>query len=438
MDSSSDSDSDGGSSYTGGYTATPGLGGGISSAGDLGSYYSPTLNAGTNTVYSGSSGNYGNSYTYTGSSSPSYALDSSSIDSSDLSVEDSSWSIPNYLRKFAVGKAGQYIGAQGLGPMGPIATAGLDGGLAKGLDGATEAAGQTVGSTAFNMFLTAANPLVGLGTSLYGSLTGNTPYKSFSSWVNPTNAKAPMYDSPGKISGSGNSGTNGTYKSTGTGSSDSSSKVSWGWEDLFNLGASAAGENKVWSDIFDSYSPPSTGSGLKNPGYTLGDTSAPTQPGLQNVSLGAADQTGLQVSPDASYNPYQQVAQQYNTPTTSQFNLPNIGKSVMNNSGTLAQTLMGLYTQQRNRSALNRQISGLESLYNPNGAYSQQLRAKLNAQAAQQGKRSNTSAREVQLQAMLAEKAASLAPSLYQMQTGVNSSYATTLDTLLGAYRKWE
>lgn len=418
------------------YTTNPdGLGfGGIHNAIATANEGSPFYDAGGNSYISNPA--------YSSSGGVNYSLPATNM---SLDVNQDSWSIPEYLKKFVVGKAGEYAG---LGPMSPIAAAGIAGAADKGIEGAAQAAGQSTFNTVSNMILTGINPFLGLGTSLYGTLTGNTPYKMLSSWSNPTNAKAPMYDSSGKLSGSGNSGAwnKSGYASTGTGTSNSSSKVSWGWGDLLNLGASAAGENKMWSDVFDSYSTPSTGNGLKNPGYTLGDTSAPTQPGLQNVSLGQMQQSpdyldgqkGLQVASDATYNPYSQVAQQYSTPNTSQFNLGNIGKSVTNNAGTLAQTLMGLYTQQRNRSALNRQISGLESLYNPNGAYSQQLRAKLNAQAAQQGKRSNTSAREVQLQAMLADKASSLAPSLYQMQTGVNSSYAATLDTLLGAYRKWE
>lgn len=117
-------------------------------------------------------------------------------------------------------------------------------------------------------------------------------------------------------------------------------------------------------------------------------------------------------------------------PTTGQ-----LGSFLSGNAGTLAQTLYGLYNNRRQQSALGSQIAGLQGLYGQNSPYATQLRAKLQAQAAAQGKRSNTDARETQLQAMLADKAASLAPSLYQMQQGQMGLQNNNMAILGGAYR---
>jgi hypothetical protein len=104
--------------------------------------------------------------------------------------------------------------------------------------------------------------------------------------------------------------------------------------------------------------------------------------------------------------------------------LPNtgqLGAFLGNNAGTLANLMFGLYNNRKQSGALQSQINGLQGLYQQNSPYAQQLRAKLQAQAAQRGTRANTAGRETQLQAQLADKAASLAPSLYQMQTGQNN-----------------
>lgn len=104
--------------------------------------------------------------------------------------------------------------------------------------------------------------------------------------------------------------------------------------------------------------------------------------------------------------------------------LPNtgqLGSFLGSNAGTLANLMFGLYNNRKQSGALQQQTNGLQGLFQQNSPYAQQLRAKLQAQAAARGTRANTAGRETQLQAQLADKAASLAPSLYQMQTGQNN-----------------
>jgi len=123
----------------------------------------------------------------------------------------------------------------------------------------------------------------------------------------------------------------------------------------------------------------------------------------------------------------------------------SLGNFAGNNAGDLASLLYGMYNNKRQRNALqqgqNQQvdqannnlkmfqdqaqksiadISGrgdIENIYGQNSPYAQQLRAQLQAKAAASGRRLNTSGREVQLQAALADRAA-------QMQTAQNSQLA--------------
>jgi hypothetical protein len=153
------------------------------------------------------------------------------------------------------------------------------------------------------------------------------------------------------------------------------------------------------------------------------------------VGVSALEQAGLR--PEASYaaptSPVQGDASQAlfnsvvpssgedSTKSASSFSLPSagqLGSFAANNAGSLAQMLYGMYNNRKQQNALSQQMASLQGLYGQNSPYASQLRAKLQAQAAQQGKRTNTDARETQLQAQLADRAASLAPSLYQMQQG--------------------
>ena len=99
----------------------------------------------------------------------------------------------------------------------------------------------------------------------------------------------------------------------------------------------------------------------------------------------------------------------------------SIGNYLGGHGGDLASMLYGFYNNKKQQGALQQQLQGLQGLYGQNSPYAQQLRAKLQAQAAQKGTRLNTGGRETQLQAMLADRAASMAPSMYQLQGGINS-----------------
>lgn len=104
----------------------------------------------------------------------------------------------------------------------------------------------------------------------------------------------------------------------------------------------------------------------------------------------------------------------------------SFGNYAVNNVGDLASMLYGFYNNRRQQKALSGQMgqinqatSQLQNMFSQNSPYAQQLRAKLNAQAAQQGRRSNTAGRETQFQAMLADKAASTLPQIAQMQASM-------------------
>ena len=92
--------------------------------------------------------------------------------------------------------------------------------------------------------------------------------------------------------------------------------------------------------------------------------------------------------------------------------------------------LYGFYNNRRQQRQLqqpmnnmsnqvNQATTQLQNLFTQNSPYAQQLRAKLNAQAAASGRRSNVAGRETQFQAMLAEKAASTLPQIANMQNSL-------------------
>lgn len=135
--------------------------------------------------------------------------------------------------------------------------------------------------------------------------------------------------------------------------------------------------------------------------------------------------------------------------SVGQFSLPsifgNVGSSLgnfaLNNAGDLASMLYGFYNNRKQQKALGQQISGLQSLYGQNSPYAQQLRNKLNAQAAATGRRSNVAGRETQLQAMLADRNAQMSPHLMQLNQArgqlKNSLGSNTLSMLnkMGAFQ---
>ena len=107
-----------------------------------------------------------------------------------------------------------------------------------------------------------------------------------------------------------------------------------------------------------------------------------------------------------------------------------VGNYALNNVGDLASMLYGFYNNRRQQRQLqqpmnnmsnqvNQATTQLQNMFTQNSPYAQQLRAKLNAQAAASGRRSNTAGRETQFQAMLAEKAASTLPQIANMQNSL-------------------
>jgi hypothetical protein len=122
----------------------------------------------------------------------------------------------------------------------------------------------------------------------------------------------------------------------------------------------------------------------------------------------------------------------------SDFSLPsifgNVGSSLgnfaLNNAGDLASMLYGFYNNRRQQKQLGQQMSTLQGLYGQNSPYATQLRNTLNAKAAATGRRSNVAGRETQLQAMLANKASSLMPTLMQMNQDRRGLQNANLDIL--------
>ena len=161
-----------------------------------------------------------------------------------------------------------------------------------------------------------------------------------------------------------------------------------------------------------------------------------------------------EASPDYRYGgafsqvaqPGMKTAQSASSPIDSfSFSPGNIGSSVGNylgsHGGDLASMLYGFYNNKKQQRALQGQQEGLQGLYGQNSPYAQQLRNTLQAKAAQGGKRLNTGAREVQLQAMLADRAAQTMPQQFanQMAQGKlqNSMGSNMLNTMnkMGAFK---
>ena len=113
-----------------------------------------------------------------------------------------------------------------------------------------------------------------------------------------------------------------------------------------------------------------------------------------------------------------------------------MGNFALNNVGDLASMLYGFYNNRRQQKALGQQAAGLQSLYGQNSPYAKQLRNTLNAKAAATGRRSNVAGRETQLQAMLADRAASMAPTLMQLNQARGSLKNNNMNMLLQGANK--
>jgi len=113
-----------------------------------------------------------------------------------------------------------------------------------------------------------------------------------------------------------------------------------------------------------------------------------------------------------------------------------LGNFALNNAGDLASMLYGFYNNRKQQKALGQQVSSLQGLYGQNSPYAAQLRNKLNAQAAATGRRSNVAGRETQLQAMLADRSASLAPTLMQLNQARGGLKNNNMNMLLQGANK--
>jgi hypothetical protein len=81
----------------------------------------------------------------------------------------------------------------------------------------------------------------------------------------------------------------------------------------------------------------------------------------------------------------------------------------------MAGNAMGMYNAYRQRQRIKDQLSTLKDMYSENSPYAQRLASKMDRQAAMSGRRSQTGARQTQLQALLAEAALRNQPQTAQL-----------------------
>ena len=272
-----------------------------------------------------------------------------------------------------------------------------------------------------------------LGGAVSGGLGGMSPSNSFSSMAGIDN---PML---GKMF---NSGVGSTIGSVATGRSlkDSltSGLTSAGTAGLNSLGRTMSNS---FGDLFKQFSAPEEDSfdSLQGSG---GDMSAQT-----DVTPSSYEEA----SPNFRYAGDNSQVSMPGTKTIQSGGNPNegsaipafmsdMGSSVGNflgaNGGDLASMLYGFYNNRKQQKALQGQQEGLAGLYGQNSPYAQQLRAKLDAQGAASGRRINTGGREVQLQAMLADRAAQMAPNMYQLQQAQGKARSSGMNDILSFGRK--
>lgn len=114
----------------------------------------------------------------------------------------------------------------------------------------------------------------------------------------------------------------------------------------------------------------------------------------------------------------------------------SVGNFALNNAGDLASMLYGFYNNRKQQKALGQQSASLSSLYGQNSPYAQNLRNTLNAKAAASGRRSNVAGRETQLQAMLADRNAQMAPTLMNLNQARGSLKNNNMNMLLQGMNK--
>lgn len=318
------------------------------------------------------------------------------------------------------GLGGGLAGAFGGGVLGSAAGYGLAGGTTAEIQGGDFGKGFLGGAV--------SGGLQGLGAS------GNSPAK-FAGIENPTLAK--MF----------NRGAGGTLGALASGKSGSEALQSG------VMGAGLAGANALGSQAMDFF-----GNAFKGlmPQTTGGDEfdalqgSGGDMTGQTDVSPNRYDEFVTGSDGMETFNPdYRfggdQMMDSFSSPSQSiqsagqpSFSLQSVlgdvgsrvGNFALNNAGDLASMLYGFYNNRRQQRQLqqpmnnmsnqvNQATTQLQNLFTQNSPYAQQLRAKLNAQAAASGRRSNVAGRETQFQAMLAEKAASTLPQIANMQNSL-------------------
>lgn len=106
--------------------------------------------------------------------------------------------------------------------------------------------------------------------------------------------------------------------------------------------------------------------------------------------------------------------------------------------------LAALYQGSRNAREIGGQMSSLQSLYGANSPFAQQAMQAIQRKGAQGGRRTSgnradaagLTQNQVQLQSLLAQNAARLAPTLAQMQTSRQNNRGQTLAQLAGLYQQ--
>lgn len=145
-----------------------------------------------------------------------------------------------------------------------------------------------------------------------------------------------------------------------------------------------------------------------------------------------------------AFNPLNSTGQETPQKTAQGTSAPNMfsnlgstmGNYALNHAGDLASMLYGFYNNRRQQKQIGGQIQSLKDLYSGNSPYAQQLRAKLQASAAQRGTRANTAGREVQLQAALADRAAQTMPTQFLMQQAMGGLQNNNMNMLLQGLNK--
>jgi hypothetical protein len=147
-------------------------------------------------------------------------------------------------------------------------------------------------------------------------------------------------------------------------------------------------------------------------------------PNMDGSSAGNFSPTG------GEYTQPNATPQGFSMPTAGQ-----VGNFAGNNMGTLLTGLYSLYNNNKMRNQIGNQMQGLQGLYSAGSPYAKQLEAKIAANAAARGTRSNVAGRDVQLQAALADKAASMAPNMFQMQQAQNGLQSSQMNDVLKMMR---